>query len=61
MFADGMVSSDDAREGNGKPPLLQSLEKEVSSLRESENGLIQELQRRCNKIIELEVSFSRQQ
>lgn len=60
-----MMGSEDAlpsttnMDGDGEDRLnsllLQSLEMEVSSLRQSEASLIAELQRRCDKAIELEV------
>lgn len=53
---EAMMGSDDVREENSSS-LLQSLEKEVVALRQSESGLIAELQRRCDKMIELEVNW----
>ena len=52
---EAMMGSDEVR-GENNSSLLQSLEKEVLALRQSETSLIAELQRRCDKMIELEVS-----
>lgn len=52
---EAMMGSDEVR-GENSSSLLQSLEKEVLALRQSESSLIAELQRRCDKMIELEVS-----
>eukprot|EP00903_Cladosiphon_okamuranus_P016189 g14940.t1 len=51
---EAMMGSDDVREENNTS-LLESLETEVRALRLSESSLIAELQRRCDKMIELEV------
>lgn len=60
MSSQGMEWDAEGREGNGED--FQALRKEVLSLRESqrqqseiESSLIKELQRRCDRVIELEV------
>lgn len=52
---EAVMGSDEVREENNSS-LLQSLEEEVVALRQSESSLIAELQRRCDKMIELEVN-----
>lgn len=62
MIPAGMHGQVDGKAGDDDE--FQALRKEVLSLRksrkqqsETESSLIQELQRRCNRIIELEVSL----
>lgn len=51
------MNPDGAREDGGKSQ-LESMEMEIALLRSSEASLIAELQRRCDKAIELEVGGS---